>query len=338
MPRVLRKYEHVDFTDLLNELHTPPAELPVASAQPKPATPVVEVSPERRRRDSLLSNRKMRYAYSSADNVLHDRDCHHVSKIRDEDFHMLSEFTLSMELCGECRRKALLRSAIPNDDAKHLAAYLNIFNAFGATTEDIHTLVVVHKAQIHDVTLDSVQIKVRDDNWAICIRQKKLHLYHNNYEVLSNYERIFRPQFHLQQSCGASTAYRQLINVVFNYSWPAHVNRLIAQEQERKRNMLRVRLAGVCNTVKIKKFSLLYKYYTIIDCNKKAKEYCKKQEVLLTVLNGDTAGAPYRTLECRVRRWEDKRFHVAMEKLKEYSVISDHQDYADQCIELLKAS
>jgi len=341
MPRVLRKYEHVDFTNLLNELNSCQEDLAIAPAETvpsKPVAPVMEVSPERRRRDSLLSNRKMRYVYSSKDYILHDRDCPHVAQIRDEDFHMLQDYALSMEPCRECRRRALLRAAIPNDDAKHIAAYLNIFNSFGATTEDIHALVIAHKAQIHDVTLDSVQIKVRDDNWIMRLDQRKIHLYHNNYEVLENYERLFRPQFHLQQTSGGPTAYRHLINTILNYSWPAHVNRLIAQEQERQRNLLRARLATVCNIVRRKRFSLLYKYYTVIDCNKKAKEYCKKQEVRLTVISGDKAGDTYRTLVCRVRRWEDKRFHVAMDRLKEYSVISDHRDYADQCVEQLKAA
>jgi len=338
MPRVLRKYEHVDSTSLLNEINGTCAKQPDAadvSTKPVPIAAVTEVSPERRRRDSLLSNRNMRYVYSTRDFVLHDRDCPRVSAIRDEDFHMLPGYNLSMTYCKECHKKALLRSAIPLDDAKHIAAYVNIFNAFGATLDDIQALVIEHKAQVHDVTLDSVQIKVRDDNWIIRIYQNKLQLFHNNYEVLDNYERLFRPAFHLQQISGGPAAYHNVINTIFNYSWPAHVNRLIAQEREHQRNLLRARLSSVANISRNKRFSLLYKYYTIIDCNKKAKEYCKKQEVQLTVISGDKSGDTYRPLVCRVRRWEDKRFHVAMDRLKEYSVISDHLDYADRCIERL---
>ena len=85
MPRVLRKYEHVDFTSLLNEINGTCAKQPDAadvSTKPVPIAAVTEVSPERRRRDSLLSNRNMRYVYSTRDFVLHDRDCPRVSAIQ----------------------------------------------------------------------------------------------------------------------------------------------------------------------------------------------------------------------------------------------------------------
>ena len=55
MPRVLRKYEHVDFTSLLNEINGTCAKQPDAadvSTKPVPIAAVTEVSPERRRRDT----------------------------------------------------------------------------------------------------------------------------------------------------------------------------------------------------------------------------------------------------------------------------------------------
>ena len=45
-----------------------------------------DVSPEKRRRDSLMADKRMRYAYSVSDDVIHDRDCSKVSEIRDADF------------------------------------------------------------------------------------------------------------------------------------------------------------------------------------------------------------------------------------------------------------
>ena len=332
MPRVMRNYKHTDFTELLNELNGAEWAMEPAKAESAaPNTPTVVISPERRRRDSLMGSRKMRYAYSAADGVLHDRDCPQVKRIRDEDFRMLADIEPSMELCSECRRKALLRAAIPIGDAKRITAYLNVFNAIGATNEDIRSLAVVYNAVISDVTLDSVRIKVRDDSWIIRKNQYTLELYHNNYEFLEYYDRIIKQQYHLQQTRKGDSAYWHLSHIIFHYSWPDHVERMIAEERSRRREELRIRLAGTRNAVRRRRFSLLYKYYTVVDCDEKAEEYCESCGARLDVVLRETNDSAYATLLCRVRRWEDGLFRAGLEKLKEYCVERDRFDYADRC-------
>ena len=58
-----------------------------------------EVSPAKRKRDSLMSDSHMRYAYSIQKAVLHDRECGCVSEIEDENFRMLADFPDNMKCC-----------------------------------------------------------------------------------------------------------------------------------------------------------------------------------------------------------------------------------------------
>ncbi|MBQ5748904.1 MAG: hypothetical protein IIV87_01980, partial [Oscillospiraceae bacterium] len=153
MPRVMRNYEHADFSELLNEMHSENVSEELFSDMAASKTmAAAEVSTARRRRDSLLGNRKMRYAYSAKKFVLHDRACRHVNAIRDEDFEMLSEFCLSMPLCEECFYTAVLRSAIDYDDEKYIDAYVNIFQRFGADTKELYRLLIENHARLFDVT------------------------------------------------------------------------------------------------------------------------------------------------------------------------------------------
>lgn len=334
MPRVLRNYKHVDYSELLDELSSPQSssKKPNRRASAKADESAPQVPPERRRRDSLLSNRNMRYIYSVKDRVLHDRECVHVNEILDCDFRMLEKLDPTMHLCMECRRRALIRAAIPVDDAKRISAYVHFFDAIKAPTDDIYTLVVANKAAIFDVAVDSVHIKVRDDNWMLRIEKEKLSLYHNNYVVLDNYERLFSPQYHLQLTVKGSNAHRYAFKVIYNYSWADHVDMLIAQKQ----GALRARLDGVSNAVRKRRFSFLFKYYAVVDCNGNAEVCCEKQNIKVAIVSCTSIDAPYDLLICRVKRWDDRRFHAAMEQLKERSVIEGQWDYADKCIELLQ--
>lgn len=120
MPKVARNYQREDFLDLLVQMQHPAAE-PESERLPREPKKKIErhqVSPERRRRDSLMSNRAMRYAYSSVEKRLHDRDCAEVSKIPDTEFEMLTEYRTDLKRCWLCGRRAIVRAGISCDDAK----------------------------------------------------------------------------------------------------------------------------------------------------------------------------------------------------------------------------
>ena len=83
MLRVSHNYVHKDFSYLLN---MPCVAAPAATASATAAK--VTVSPAKRRRDSLLSNRNMKYIISKAGDECHDRDCPSAVSIPDELFDM----------------------------------------------------------------------------------------------------------------------------------------------------------------------------------------------------------------------------------------------------------
>lgn len=339
MPRVVRNYQHTDFSKLLKELQTPKsvsASKPVLLSEKAQVSDATFVTPARRRRDQLMGNRTMRYAYSSRVRLLHDRDCPYVRQIPDDEFQMLPALDNSMELCAACRRRALLRVGISLDDTKYLDAYVHLFSRFRATGNDLYTLIITNRAQLHEITPQSVQLRVREDNWLLCEEEQELCLYHNSYSVLENYERQFYPQFHLQQSRRGRDAFRYLAGVICEYSWPEHVARLIMQEQQARREKYRALLAGVQNAVREKRCSLLYCYVVVLDCDVQAERLCRQQRVSLMVYGKKSVQGAYELLMCRIPWWHRRRFDAAMEYLKEYSLAQELYDYEAQCRTYLK--
>ena len=76
------------------------------------AVQTARVSPEKRRRDSLMSNRAMRHAYPSVEKRIHDCDCAEISKIPDAEFEMLTEYRTDLKRCWLCGRRAIVRASI----------------------------------------------------------------------------------------------------------------------------------------------------------------------------------------------------------------------------------
>ena len=284
------------------------------------AVQTARVSPEKRRRDSLMSNRAMRHAYSSVEKRIHDRDCAEVSKISDAEFEMLTEYRTDLKRCWLCGRRAIVRAGISCDDAKHMDAYMDLLRRFGAMTGELYALIIVNHAQLFDVKQDRACIRCGEDKWMLCGDQAEPSLYHNNYEVLENYERLLKPTFHLQQTGIQPHAFRFLINLMLHYSWPEHVERFKAEALAQKQEELRARFRQVSNVVLQKRWSLLYCSYTAVDYAEKLCTYCAENKVHLGILAAETNHPFCRILHCRVRRWDVKRFLTAAERLKEDSI------------------
>ena len=333
MPKIARNYQHKDFSDLLAQMQHPAVEpVPeIIPREPKKADRAIQVSPEKRRRDSLMSNRTMRYAYSSVEKRIHDRDCTEVSKIPDAEFEMLAEYWTSLKRCWLCRRRAIVRAGISCDDAKHMDAYMDILRRFGAMTGELYALIIVNHAQLLDVKRDSVCIRCGEDTWMLCGVQAELSLYHNNYEVLGNYERLLKPTFHLQQTRDQPRAFHFLINLMLHYSWPEHVERFKAEALAQKREALRARFSQTSNVLRQKRWSLLYVYYTAIDYEDKLRTYCAENKAKLKILSAEVTQQSSRILHCRVRRWEVRRFLKAAERLKEDSIKAADAGYVTMC-------
>lgn len=336
MPKVARNYQREDFSELLAQMQHPAAE-PVPEKiprEPKKENRAAQVSPEKRRRDSLMSNRAMRYAYSSVEKRIHDHDCTEVSKIPDAEFEMLTEYRTDLKRCWLCGRRAIVRAGISCDDAKRMDAYTDILRRFGAMTGELYALIIVNHAQLFDVRQDSVCIRCGEDTWMLCRDQAELSLYHNNYEVLENYERLLKQTFHLQQTGTPPHAFRFLINLILRYSWPEHKARFREEALAQNQEELRARFRQASNVLRQKRWSLLYVYYTAIDYADKLCTYCAENRVKLRILAAETAQQPCRMLHCRVRRWEVKRFLAAAERLKENSIKAADAGYVTVCEEL----
>ena len=333
MARVCRHYEHQDFSGLLAELQgaSPEAEKPQPTPlKKKPVENVTYISPEARKRASLLSNPRMRYAYSQIDNTIHDRDCVALKTIHDKDFRMLSDFDVNRPICKQCYRKAVIRSGI-GDDAKHINAYVNLFDRLQATLTDLKTLILEHGARLSAIDIDRVVIKVHDDRWMICFVNNKPVLYHNNYSVLDNYQRLFNVGYHVQNDGGIHT-FHNFTRMMLSYSWAEHVELLKAKALAELQEKLRKRLESTPNWLHVPRFSLFNTYCTVVDCNYRLARYLRKNGVpFIAVDKTYEAGSPYRLVTCRIRRWQKAKFIAAVAALKEYTVTAGYHDYADQC-------
>ena len=328
MPRVTRNYQREDFSGLLAQMQRSeeePALDAVQGAQNEAADPV-QVSQEKRRRDSLMSNRSMRYAYSSVEKRLHDRDCAEVPKIPDAEFEMLAAYQSDMKRCWLCGRRAIVRAGVSCEDAKHMDAYMDVLRRFGALSGELHALIIAHHTRLFDVRQNSVCIRCGEDTWMLCGDREALSLYHNDYEVLDDYTRLFKSTFHLQQTAAPPHAFRSLIYSIFHYSWADHVERFRAEALLRKQEQLRKRLQNAPNVVRQKRWSLLYRYYAAVDHAGALGAYCAESRA-----TEETSQPSCQIVHCRVRRWEAKRFLKAAERLKEERILAADEEYAAAC-------
>lgn len=338
MARVCRHYEHKDFSGLLAELQRanmePPA--PKPAPVPQPARENVDVvSPAARKRASLMSNPRMRYAYSQLDDTIHDRECKVVKTIADEDFRMTHDFDPERTTCRHCQRKAIIRSAI-SDDGKYINAYVGIFTRMSASTADLKELIIDNNAQLSGIDKDRVTIKVHDDRWMILFDNKTPLLFHNNYSVNEDYQRIFTEGYHRQTDGGHHT-FRHYTNIMIGYSWADHVVHLKAKALVAFQAELRERLATITNWVRVPRFSLLCNYYTVVDCNHRLGRFLRKHGMKYMVESRHSVPSLYAQLVTfRVRKWQVKKFLAVMDEIKEYSVVAGFYDYPEICEQQLR--
>ena len=146
------------------------------------------VSHARRRRDSLMDNYRMLYAYSKMDRVLHDRDCPYVKEIPDKSFRMADDFVRGMTLCPLCMQRGLIRHGV-GDDRRRLADYERFFGRIGLSESELYSLMIVHKAQLKWINKDMMQIRVNEDTWRVLFKGERVELWHNNYSRLEDFSR-----------------------------------------------------------------------------------------------------------------------------------------------------
>ena len=226
MPKVCRKYDRVDFSGLLTELQTPQKETAVQSAcdgaETKPERQSVSV--ERRRRTSLLSQREMRFVYSKASGILHDRDCPYVRHIADLNFEMRQDYDVRGKWCPRCYRAALIRNGLVLDETKRMEAYLKRFNALKARNADLYRLFVERGAKLYKIDRDLVYLKLHEDLWAVGMDGERCLLYHNNYYETEEHRRVMTSGLHPQR-IGDIETFHYAAKIICEYKFETHLKR-----------------------------------------------------------------------------------------------------------------
>ena len=242
---------------------------------------------------------------------------------------LLDALSMAGDLTIYGRRDKVL--VIREEDGKRINAYVNLFDRLQATLTDLKTLILEHGARLSAIDVDRVVIKVHDDRWMICFVNNKAVLYHNNYSVLDNYQRLFNVGYHVQNDGGIHT-FHNFTRMMLSYSWAEHVELLKAKALAELQEKLRKRLESTPNWLHVPRFSLFNTYYTVLDCNHRLGRFLRKNGVpFIAVDKTYEAGSPYRLVTCRIRRWQKAKFIAAVAALKEYTVTAGYHDYADQC-------
>lgn len=353
MPKVNRNYERKDLSYLLHELHS--ADLKEEKEQEeKPSTKqpdlgkIVDIA--HRKRSSKMDNRMMRYAYSISDMVLHDRDCKSVKDISDDDFEMLSDFDSTMRTCKYCYRNALIRQGI-KDDGKRLRAYVWFFKNIGASDKDLYKLLIEHQATLTWQDMNTIKIHVNEDSWEIVHNENGNLLYHNNYIYLKDYSRYFTEGYHEQVVYGRKN-FHNIIQVMLNYSWADHIEKMRAENIERKKMNIANTVtkisddielrstkkisSGVVNCYQLKKFSFRYVHFVILDTNEYLAEqiFIKHKVKVHYEKKYAEFGSKYVVVFCKVRKKQLNAFHDSMQELGNKVMQMGHSDYKVRCEQL----
>lgn len=321
MPQVSRNYQHQDFSHLLT------TQMSVKPKSRKTKQPPV-ISPAKRHRDSLMSNRNMRYVISHTGRI-HDRDCSHVAQIPDEAFSMCEDYPNGRYVCFACYRKALVRKGLDLDLTKYIDAAIRVFNRVDATNSELNALFITHKARIYRVEADCVYLLVNEDKWIIQIADNGCMLYHNNYQLIGATQRWMEDGFHLQVD--HPITFHNACVTMCQYSWENHMRLIEAKQKALRQNALRQKLATVCNYLPIKKFSLFFRYFQIAD----AAQFLHRQKLPLRVVRSEAQADDCALLLCRVPRRKAHMLPLIAQQIKEHCVAQECTKYADFCLQQL---
>lgn len=225
MPKVSRKYDRVDFSGLLTELQTTRNEKARDTSDvTETKTGQQSVSAERRRRASLLSQRELRFVYSKASGILHDRDCPYVKHIANLNFEMRPDYDVGGKWCPRCYRAALIRNGLALDETKRMGAYLNRFNALKARNADLYRLFVECGAKLYKIDRDLVYLKLHEDLWAVGMDGERCLLYHNNYYETEEHRRVMTSGLHPQR-IGDIETFHYAAKIICEYKFETHLKR-----------------------------------------------------------------------------------------------------------------
>ena len=331
MPKVPRNYKRKDYSALLTELQSS-----YSAAKTQKNTAVEEpnekpLTAARRLRSSKMDNRRLKYAYSKRQMVLHDKDCDLVKNIPSMEFDMVETIPKGMTICQKCYRIVLIRNAI-GDDAKRIPAYLRFFDMVEASNSDLYTLLVEYRASIRWENSYTLTIKVNDDSWQIVHMERGENLlYHNNYYILEDYSRNFLNDYHEQRVNGTQD-FHHYSYIICHYSWAEHVESM-KERARRQEEEARRAAEPICNYMKLQKFSLFYAHYIFVDSQEHLADALFLSQGIQIHWGKEFAkpGISYRFRFCKVRKRQEKQFLEALQKLQDDMPLSQYLEYASFC-------
>lgn len=319
MPRVLRSYQHQDLSYLIIQPQKP--EKPM----PKHQSISSVVTPEKRRRDSLMSNRKLRYVLSD-NGTIHDRDCPHVAQIPDEAFSMCENFPSNQDFCSACYRTALIRKGLDPDLSKYLDAALWFFGKTSVSKADLETLFIEHNARIYRMEVGRIFLKIHEDCWFLEISNNyTCWLYHNNYCLLNNGQRIMEAGFHLQVD--KPIPFHNAMVTMCRYTWIGHVQITATEGRDQRQSEMRQRLATVPGYRLTPKHSLLFRYFQIAV----PSDY--PEALPFRILKKGSYDSCYLLL-CRTPFWNKKRIAAIADSVRDYCIEHEQLCYEQLCLRI----
>jgi len=172
----------------------------------------------RARRASAMDNPRILYIYREGDTVFHDKACKVVADFSDEEFRASETIPDNMCRCRFCRHMSFIRTGC-GDDFKHYAAYKRFLQEDGKLYDSELERYVEHSGgRFRLIDKNVMQLFCGEDTWRIARKDNgKYILYHNNYTVINESERLFVDGFHTQNVQASSLRY--LMNYISEYSW-----------------------------------------------------------------------------------------------------------------------
>ena len=171
---------------------------------------------------NALNNSRIYYIFSQSDGTLHDKTCEKVSMIKN-DFMELEEIPKKYNLCSRCRRKVYIRNAI-EVNKKFFLLYEKYLLKLKIRENKLKQFLWDGKIKLHiDQEIPNrLYIKCEEDNWYIQpLQDHTYELYHNNYRIAENGERVIYEGFHRQNFIYKSG--EALFCYVENYDWQVHL-------------------------------------------------------------------------------------------------------------------
>lgn len=313
-----------DFTELHEQLKKEWAAGTIPPPLPEPVEerPVNYVSPERRRRSSLMDNRKMRYAVSTVTLEAHDRECPDIQNIPDAFFDMQSAFPQNRWFCEKCYFRALIRNGILQHEMKLTDRYCAIFQKFHADNRDLRRLMLNDDTKLLSFGADYVELSAGGEQWRIYSNNDTCQLY-RLVENTPGQARMYRQDWNGEFG---KIAFR-----ITDYAKARERNRRLYQQK-----VLRKQLDDCINIKQLRKFSLFHAFYIYADCIGRYKALFWEHGFTMQIkeiLEYPDSGCAI--VICRIRKKYRKKLFAAMKEMKEKSIAIGCTEYADFCIQNL---